>query len=462
MTVLRSARVLFIAWVILVAMDSSAASDQATGTVTAFAHVAVIPMDRERILDDSTVLVVDGRIRELGPAAAIAIPKHATVIDGRGKYLMPGLADMHAHTWEEEDFPLLLANGVTTIRNMFGGPTHLRWKERIAAGELAGSPTIYTAGPIVDGKPPIWPGAIVENADQARRTVAEQQAAGYDFLKVYSRLSREAFDAVIQESKARSMPVAGHVPDSVGLPAALRSGIKSIEHLSGYDMLARKEIRAGEEASWARLDESQFASIALETAKSGTWNCPTLVLFQHRVAPGEVEHLRELLGRPEMRYVSPEIVHSWQPENNYLKNSTPARAASSREKGDIMRKKLVGALRDAGARLLLGTDYGNPFVVPGFSLQLELRNFVDAGLSPFQAIRAGTSDAAEFTNAASEWGTVVVGRRADLILLEGNPLEDVSTISRPAGVMVRGKWFSRAELNSELEKLAGRFRPKSE
>ena len=163
-----------------------------------------------------------------------------------------------------------------------------------------------------------------------------------------------------------------------------------------------------------------------------------------------------------MRYVSPEIVHSWQPENNYLKNSTPARAASSREKGDIMRKKLVGALRDAGARLLLGTDYGNPFVVPGFSLQLELRNFVDAGLSPFQAIRAGTSDAAEFTNAASEWGTVVVGRRADLILLEGNPLEDVSTISRPAGVMVRGKWFSRAELNSELEKLAGRFRPKSE
>jgi adenine deaminase len=114
MTLLRSARVLFIAWVILVAMDSSAASGQATGTVTAFAHVAVIPMDRERVLDDSTVLVVDGRIRELGPAAAVAIPKHATVIDGRGKYLMPGLADMHAHTWEEEDFPLLLANGVTT------------------------------------------------------------------------------------------------------------------------------------------------------------------------------------------------------------------------------------------------------------------------------------------------------------------------------------------------------------
>jgi imidazolonepropionase-like amidohydrolase len=461
MSLLRRARALFTALMILFASGTGFAAGQASGAVTAFIHVAVVPMDRERVLADSTVLVVDGRIREVGPAAAVAVPRDATVIDGRGRYLMPGLADMHAHTWEEADFPLLLANGVTTIRNMFGGPTHLRWRERIAAGELA-SPTIYTSGPIIDGNPPIWPGAVVENADQARRVVAEQQAAGYDFLKVYARLSRESYDTVILEAKAQGMLVAGHVPDAVGLHAALRSGIESIEHLSGYEMLARKEIRSGEEASWARLDESQFASIARETATSGTWNCPTLVLFQHRVAPGESEYLRKLLARPEMRYVSPAIVRSWYPENNYLKNSTPARAASSREKGDVMRKKLVKALHDAGARLLLGTDYGNPFVVPGFSLQLELRNFVDAGLSPFQAIRAGTSGAAEFMNAASEWGTVAVGRRADLILLEDNPLEDVSTISKPAGVMMRGKWHSHAELMSELEKLAQRFRAESE
>lgn len=461
MSVFRSVRVLLIALVILVATDISVASGQAAETVTAFVHVAVVPMDQERVLDDSTVLVVGNRIRELGPASAVVIPQGTTVIDGRGKYLMPGLADMHAHTWEEEDFSLLLANGITTIRNMFGGPTHLRWKERIAAGELA-SPTIYTAGPIIDGNPPIWPGAVVENAAQARRTVSEQHAAGYDFLKVYTRLSREAYDAVIQEGKARGMSVAGHVPDSVGLSAALRSGIKSIEHLSGYEMLARKEIGPGEEASWARLDESQFVSVARETAKSGTWNCPTLVLFQHRIAPREPEYLRKLLVRPEMRYVSPDIVRSWYPENNYLKNSTPARAASSREKGDVMRKKLVKALHDAGARLLLGTDYGNPFVVPGFSLQLELRNFVDAGLSPFQAIRAGTSGAAEFMNAESEWGTVAAGRRADLILLQGNPLKDVSTISKPVGIMIRGKWYSEAELASELEKLVKRFGPKPE
>ena len=442
-------------------MHSGVAADTAGADITAFVHVTVVPMDRERVLRNWTVVVADGRIRNLGPSSAIKVPKDATLIDGRGKYLMPGLADMHAHTWEEEELPLFLANGVTTIRNMFGGPIHLRWKERIAAGDLV-SPTIYTAGPIIDGNPPIWPGPVVENRTQAREIVTRQHTAGYDFLKVYSRLSPEAYDAVIQEGTAQGLSVSGHVPDSVGLAAALRSGIKSLEHLSGYEVLTKKETGPGEEAVWARLDESQFAAVARETAKSGTWNCPTLVLYQHRIAPGEPEFLRTLIERPEMRYVSPETVRQWRPENNYLKNSSPARAASSRGKGDIMRKKLVKALHDAGARLLLGTDCGNPFVAPGFSLHLELRNFVDAGLSPFEAIRAGTSGAAEFMNADAEFGTVASGSRADLILVEENPLEDVSNVGKRAGVMVRGKWYSQAELQSELDKLANQFRPDSQ
>ncbi|WP_129645843.1 amidohydrolase family protein [Peristeroidobacter agariperforans] len=459
MKVIRFAHALF-ASVMLVAAGGSAAASQAAAPVTAFVNVAVVPMDQERVLENWTVVVVHDRIRELGPAASVSIPDNATVIDGRGKYLMPGLADMHAHTWEEEDFPLLLANGVTTIRNMFGGPIHLRWKKSIVAGEFAG-PNIYTAGPIIDGNPPIWPGPVVENAAQAHRTVAEQQAAGYDFLKIYSRLSSEAYDAIVQEAKAKNMAVAGHVPDAVGLHAALSTGIKSIEHLSGYEFLARKAIGPGEAASWARLDESQFESIARETAKSGAWNCPTLVLFQHRVATEESEFLGRLLARDEMRYVSAATVRSWLPQNNFLKNTTPARAASSREKGDTLRKKLVYALHKAGAGLLLGTDYGNPFVVPGFSLHQELRNFVDAGLSPFEAIRAGTSGAAEFMNARNEFGTVAVGRRADLILIEGNPLEDVANVNKRAGVMLRGKWYSQSQLASALDELAARFQPKS-
>jgi imidazolonepropionase-like amidohydrolase len=450
-----------IALLVLSLAEACAAADNDPASVTAFVHVAVVPMDRERVLEDWTVIVADGRIRELGPSSAISVPERATVIDGHGKYLMPGLADMHAHTWEEDDFPLLLANGVTTIRNMFGGPIHLRWRQRIAAGELDG-PTIYTAGPIIDGNPPIWPGAVVEDSEQARRAVAEQHAARYDFLKVYARLSREAYDAISREGKALGMKVTGHVPDAVGLAAALRSGIDSIEHLSGYESLARKEATgAGEEASWARLDESQFESVAHETARSGAWNCPTLVLFQHRVAPGESEYLGQLLARHEMRYVSAKAVRSWLPQNNFLKSSTPARAASSRGKGDAMRKKLVQALHRAGARLLLGTDYGNPFVVPGFSLHQELRNFVAAGLSPFEAIRAGTSSAADFMKARNEFGTVEVGRRADLLLIEGNPLEDVANVNKRAGVMLRGKWYSQRQLLNELEELAARLQSQS-
>lgn len=457
-----SIRILCVTLLILGMSGAHAARDDSPRDVTAFVHVTVVPMDRERLLEDWTVIVADGRIRELGPSSAIAIPEHGVVIDGRGRYLMPGLADMHAHTWEESDFPLLLANGVTTIRNMFGGPIHIEWKKRSAAGDFAG-PTIHTAGPIIDGNPPIWPGPVVETAEEARTTIAEQRAAGYDFLKVYARLSTAAFDALSHEAKVLGMQVTGHVPDAVGLSAALRAGIDSIEHLSGYESLARALPAApGEEASWARLDEARFAAIARETAASGTWNCPTLVLFQHRVAPGEPEQLARFLARDEMRYVSAAVVRSWLPENNFMKRSTPARAASSRQKGDTMRKKLVQALHLSGARLLLGTDYGNPFVVPGFSLHQELRNFVDAGLSPFEAIRAGTSGAAQFLDAEDEFGTVAVGRRADLILIEGNPLEDVANIDRQVGVMQRGKWHSKEQLRSELEALATRLHPQSQ
>ena len=441
----------------------AAERNDARSDVTAFVNVAILPMDRERILEDWTVVVVEGRIRELGPSSVVATPSGATVIDGQGKYLLPGLADMHAHAWEQDDFPLLLANGVTTIRNMFGGGIHLVWKDRIAAGELE-APTIYTAGPIIDGNAPIWPGsAVVENAADARRVVARQRAAGYDFLKVYSGLSRDAYDAIMQQGRSLGLKVTGHVPDAVGLSAALRSGIDSIEHLSGYESLARREaLGPGEETSWARLDESKFGYIAQETAKSGTWNCPTLVLYQHRVAPGDSQFLAELLARDEMRYVSRGRLRSWLPENNYLRNSTPARAASSREKGDVMRKKLVKALHDAGAGLLLGTDYGNPFVVAGFSLHQELRSFVDAGLSPYEAIRAGTSKAAEFVAAQDQFGTVAAGRRADLILLTANPFDDIENMNKREGIMLRGKWYSQAKLNRELEALATRFRLESQ
>jgi imidazolonepropionase-like amidohydrolase len=293
--------------------------------------------------------------------------------------------------------------------------------------------------------------------DQAKESAAEQKRLGYDFLKVYWGLSVESFDAVMETGRTLNMPVVGHVPDAVGLSHALRSGIRSIEHLTGYEhALELKASTLPDQSIWARLDETQFGSIARETAQAGTWNCPTLVVYQNHVAPGEIAYLRRMLDRPPMKYVSPETVQYWYPENNYLKNSTPAKVASTRD-SDRTRKKLVEALHKAGARLLLGTDYPNPFVLPGFSIHDELRNFVDANLSPYEAIRAGTSGAAEFLGASAEWGTVAVGRRADLILVEANPLEDVANASKQIGVMVRGRWYPKEELQVKLDALAEKY-----
>jgi len=425
--------------------------------VTSFVHVTIVPMDREVLLEDQTVVIANGRIREIGQSERIKTPDKSVVIDGHGKYLMPGLADMHTHTWDENDFTLLIANGVTTIRNMFGDPMQLEWRRRIEAGDLVG-PTIYTAGPIIDGNPPIWPGsAVVETAERAREVVAEQHKAGYDFLKVYSGLSKEAYDAVLEAAKKIRMPVVGHTPIPVGLAHVLHSGIRSIEHLTGYETaLVKEQADTPDQSRWTRVDETRFAAIAGETAKAGVWNCPTFTVYQNRATPGEPEFVQKMLDRPEMRYVSPETVQSWRPENNFIKSFSPARIVSQRQ-SDPTRKKFVKALYDAGARLLLGTDYPNPFVVPGFSIQAELRNFVEAGLSPYEAIRAGTSGAAEFLGAGKEFGTVAVGRRADLILVEGNPLKDVANVSRRAGVMIRGKWLPQADLTAMLEKLAAAY-----
>ena len=358
----------------------------------------------------------------------------------------------------EYEFSLLLANGVTTIRNMIGDPKHLQWRESIQSGELLG-PTIYTAGPIIDGDPPMWPGSVVvTTVEEARATVFKQKEAGYDFLKVYNGLSREAYDALIAAARTYRMPVVGHVPDEVGLLHALQSGLRSIEHLEGYDTaLLREGAVKGHLFSWDRLDEKRFAEIARRTEHAGTWNCPTLVVFQKWIAPEEKDLLRQRLAQKGAKYVSPQTVRSWRLEETYLKDVSREWAQGIRVT-DKVRKQIVKALHDAGARILLGTDYLNPFVIPGFSIHEELRNLVDAGLTPYEAIRAGTRDAAEFLGALDEFGTIEVGKRADLLLLDENPLLDVRNVERIAGVMVRGRWLPGNELRERLERIAKSFR----
>jgi imidazolonepropionase-like amidohydrolase len=335
---------------------------------------------------------------------------------------------------------------------------HLEWRTKIASGESFG-PAIYTAGPIIDGDPPVWPGStVLVDPAKAESVVLEQQQAGYDFLKVYARLPLPAYDALVASARKHGMRVMGHVPSAVGLAHVLESKQDSVEHLDGLVEIAQTDgspykgkVDFRDEASaWKHVDDAKIAEAAKTAAKNGVWSCPTLVVLQKWVPKDEAQ---ALFDSPEMRYVPAVERMYWKPGSNYLTRMSEASIRAVQE-ADVDRKRAVGILHKAGARILLGTDMGNPFVIAGFSVHEELRNLVASGLSNYEALRAGTSGAAEFMKADAEWGTVAKGRRADLLLLEGNPLEDVANAAHRVGVMIRGAWCTEAELHGRLDALA--------
>ena len=436
--------------------DSERRASSATGADVAFVHVAVVPMDAPRVLADQTVLVKGTRIVAVGPAGQTPASARVT-IDGRGKFLMPGLADMHAHLNDKPALTLLLANGVTTVRNMWGSRLQLDWRAAIEKGDLPG-PTIHTAGPILDGAPPIWDGSTpVADAAEAERAVQAQKASGYEFVKVYSGLTPEAYQAIVKAAAEAGMPVAGHVPVRVGLESALEARQRSIEHLDGYLMAAQRDdspVKGKLDFPSRRraiefVDDAKLEALVRRTREAGTWNCPTLVVYAKFLSPADGAAER---ARPEMSYVSPLVVASWDPSQDFRSKDMTAADYALLRRGDARRAQLVKQLHDAGARLLLGTDFPNPFVVPGFAIHEELSRLVAAGLTPYEAIRAGTADAAEYLG--DDFGLVAAGRRADLILIEGNPLEDVKNVARRSGVMARGAWHPESELRERLDALA--------
>ena len=421
---------------------------------TAFidANVVVMRPD-DRILPHRTVLVEKGRVAEIRENGSGSLPPGTRRIDADGMYLMPGLADMHVHLWNEAMMLLLLLNGVTSVRNMWGSPRHLIWRDAVEHGRLLG-PTLYTSGPIVDGAPPVWNGmAAVATADEARAEVRRQKAAGYSFVKVYSNLSAECYWALVEEARAQGLPVAGHVPMSVGLEGVLHAGQRSAEHLDGWVMavqpaeFVRPERRLPYKESLRLLesvDETQFRARVAEAARSDTWHCVTLTVHESFVPPEDVPRM---LRRPEMGLCPPDLLAEWDPSKDpRVRSRTPEEWAGDRRANEF-RRRLVRELRNSGARLLLGTDTPNPFVVPGFSIHEELERLVACGLTPYEALRAGTADAAEFLAASSEFGSVEPGRRADLLLLARNPLEDITNARRPVGVMSRGCWLGPVQLD---------------
>ncbi len=410
-----------------------AAAHRAQPGDIAIVGATVVPMDRERALPGHTVLVRGDRIVALAPSADVDV-RLATVVDATDAWVLPGLVDMHVHLWSKRDLDLFLLNGVTTVRDLFGEPARVRWRDAIAKGELAG-PTILTAGPILDGDPPVWPGSdVVTTADQARAAVQAQKQAGYDWLKVYSGLSADVYAAIIDEARKVGLPVGGHVPRAVGLDGVLASGQVTIEHLDGYVPFFGEPVK-----------ESKTAL----TVKAGVWNCPTLVVTDRF---GKLDDPAQLAGTRGLELMSPIEREGWKPANDFrLRAFTPEMFEDVRQK-NLRRRELVRELNAAGAKLLLGTDTGNPYIVPGFAVVDELGLLVEAGLTPWQALRTATAAAGELQGRPGELGVIAAGARADLIVVGKDPLSQVTNVADPSVVMVRGVVRRRDELLAEARK----------
>ncbi len=432
---------------------------------TAFVHVNVIPMDRERVLEDATVLVRGDRIARVGRASDVPVPAGARIIEGAGSWLMPGLTDMHVHRLDEVSCLLHLSQGVTRVRNMFGGPRDLHLRQIVAEGRMPG-PAIVTAGPLVDGPSPVWPGSLkVETPEDAREVVALHGRMGYDLVKVYGGLPLGAWEEVIRSAAVAGLPVVGHVPRAVGLERALAMRQHSIEHLEGWLMACQREgsplLRTDSRPSVdfasvvAWIDFARIPELAARARAAGAWNCPTLVVLE---MISKLDDHAGLSRSPELRFLPPLQLASWDPAEDFrFRRWGPVHYATLRLVQEV-NFRFVRALRDAGAGIVAGTDTPNPFVMPGFGLREELRLLVRAGLTPFESLAAATCDAARCLGLERESGTIAQGLRADLLLLGGNPLEDAGRVGDRVGVMAGGRWFPAADLDRRLETLAAGFR----
>jgi imidazolonepropionase-like amidohydrolase len=418
-------------------------------------------MDREVVLPDRTVVIRDGRI-EAVTATADVDTRQMQVIDGRGKWLMPALSDMHAHFWDPTEANLFLANGIAHVRNMWGTSLHLGWRRKVMSGAVAG-PRLTTTGPIVDGPGPdgrtIWPGSVLLAAPEEAGPLVNRIAnRGYAQVKALSALQLEPLRALGAAAKARGIPVTGHCPRSVRYEEAIDAGMSCFEHLAAIDnchVLGGESQPPTGALNWlerlrrlAHLDLDRIRVLAARMAREQIWNCPTLVVLRQITLSRD-----DSLATPHLEYVRPHTRDSWDPKDDFRFRGMPFTreelVAAARAADEVLRR-VVGILRDEGAPLLLGTDTPNPYVVAGFSIHQELGHLRASGLSPYEVFLTGTSEAARFLGEEKDWGTVTPGRRADLVLVSRDPLRYVDAVRHIEHLFVNGHDFDRAALDSLL------------
>jgi len=410
--------ILFITGLLFCCLPNISKGQVADAGTYAFDQVNVILMNENKVLDNQTIIIRNGIISEIGKAGEINIPEDAKIIDGKGKYMIPGLVDAHVHLRHTNKEALIryLAAGITTVRDMNGRPFLLEWRKEIKRGQLLG-PTLFVASPTIGNfSSPKEGYPTPETTQQADSLVREFKQQGYDWIKVWSFVPRDIYFALIKAAEKYEIPIGGHPPLGI---------MKSIEHLLGYvDPIMTEKAKKLDEQDMrgvfhaVEIKEEKLPALARKTNEAGVYNCPTILFFDHSVP---TERVREAWEKPVLRKL-----------------------------GHENRVKIVRALHKAGAPLVLCTDSDAGDDLPASSIYEEIGNMREAGLSPYEVLKAATVKASNLLN-SSKFGTIEEGKRADLLLLEGNPLENIDFVRQKIGVMVRGNWITKQNFKRILE-----------
>ncbi|SDD52519.1 amidohydrolase family protein [Kordiimonas lacus] len=409
-------------------------------------NVTVISMDQSTVQEGVVVTIVGERIRHIGTAdKAPSLHGAPRIIDGTGKYLIPGLAEMHGHLpasgWDkdrtEDTLFLYLAGGVTTVRGMLGDPVQFDLRQKIELGEIAG-PTLYLAAPSLNGR-------SVTSVEEAIQKTKQYAAAGWDLQKLHGGLSLEEYDAIAATANALGYPFGGHVSADVGIEHSLDAGQISIDHMDGY-----LQWLGGYERPLTAEDIQKAVD---KTLASGAWVVPTQALFNTFYAGADEDptlpedEVSALLARPETAYVDKAMLARWEQTARSVRRS--AMVVENR-------RKLLKAFADAGAHVAMGSDAPQTFSVPGFSVWREIEEMVAGGMSAEQILHIGTKAAGDYLKDKDTFGVIKAGARADLILLDADPRADIMNITKQAGVMAAGRWYSRDEIDARLKEIAAR------
>jgi imidazolonepropionase-like amidohydrolase len=436
---------LIIVLVFAVTIPSHAQSRDSTA-VYAFHNITVIPMDENRVLADQTVLVRGDRIIEIGSSSEVNIPGGATQIDGNGKYLMPGLAEMHGHIPPPnlpDDYPesyiedvlfLYLAGGITTVRGMLGHDGQLEIKRKIDDGTLLG-PSLYLAGPSFNGN-------SISSVEQAVQKVKRQKEEGWYLLKIHPGLSRGEYDAMASTAHEANIPFGGHIPEEVGLVHALEMKQQTIDHLDGYMRYLDAENKP--------MDSQELEKAVKLSKESGTWVVPTMALWETLIGAADYDAMRQY---PELKYMPDAVLKQWDQALEQFQSRVKGRKDEARQHAKN-RLILLKALHDAGVPVLMGTDSPQIYSVPGFSLLRELELMKKSGMNNFEILQTGTANVGKYFNDTDDFGTIAPGQRADLLLLDENPLEDLQHLKNFSGIMVRGQWISRETIDDRLQSIS--------